>query len=370
MTRYYFDHNATTLVWPEVLEALVPALAEVYGNASSVHQTGQTARGRLDAARRRVAEALGATAEEIVFTSGGTEADNLAVLGAGGHVITTAIEHPAVLAAAARLSEVTIVPVGANGVVDPDAIRRALRPGTALISVMHANNELGTVQPVEEIARLGVPVHSDGVQGLGKLPVDVRALGVDSYAVSGHKIGAPKGIGALYVRKGAGFEARQFGGPQERGRRAGTENVPGAVAFGRAAEWVLAHGAEEARRVAGLRDRLERAVLARIPDAHVNAGSAARVPNTTNVRFDGIDSDALLIALDLRGFAVSSGAACSSGAPEPSHVLLAIGLTREQARSSIRFSLGRTNDAAQVDALVDALAESVAHLRKLSPAYV
>jgi cysteine desulfurase len=235
---------------------------------------------------------------------------------------------------------------------------------------MHANNELGTVQPVEEIARLGVPVHSDGVQGLGKLAVDVRALGVDYYAVSGHKIGAPKGIGALYVRKGAPLRPRQLGGSQERGRRAGTENVAGAVAFRRAAEWVRTSGAEEARRLAQLRERLERAVLARIPDAHVNAAGSPRVANTTNIRFDGIDSDALLIALDLRGFAVSSGAACSSGAPEPSHVLLAIGLSREQARSSIRFSLGRSNDAAQVDALVEALAESVAHLRKLSPAYV
>ena len=208
------------------------------------------------------------------------------------------------------------------------------------------------------------------MQALGKLPVNVQQLGVDLYTVSGHKIGAPKGIGALYVRKGAKLNARQFGGRHERERRAGTENVPGAIAFARAAQWVAEHGPAEAARLAQLRDRLEQSVLARIPDAHINAAGSPRVPNTTNLRFDGIDSDALLIALDLRGFAVSSGAACSSGAPEPSHVLLAIGLTREQARSSIRISLGRSNDAAQVDALVDALSESVAHLRKLSPAYV
>jgi cysteine desulfurase len=314
-----------------------------------------------------VADALGASPDEIVFTSGGTEADNLAVLGAtlGGHFITTTIEHPAVLQAAGKLTGWSCAPVGSSGVVDPDDIRKLLRPDTTLISVMHANNELGTIQPIAEIAKFGVPVHSDGVQALGKIGVDVRELGVALYAVSAHKIGAPKGVGALYVRKGTKLQARQFGGRHERERRAGTENVAGIVAFARAVQLET-----DMARIAGLRDRLERAVLDRIPHAYVNGAGSARVPNTTNIRFDGIDSDALLIALDLRGFAVSSGAACSSGAPEPSHVLLAIGLTREQARSSIRFSLGRVNTAEQVDALVEALVASVTHLRKLSPSYV
>lgn len=364
MNRYYFDHNATTPVSAEALEAMLPVLTEVYGNASSIHQFGQAARQRLDDARRDIAVATGASPEEIVFTSGGTEADNLAIFGGSsyGHVVTTTIEHPAVLAAVSQLRSYTCVDVGASGIVDPDDIRKVLRPETKLISVMHANNELGTIQPIEEIARLGVPVHSDGVQALGKIPVNVRDLGVAMYSVSGHKVGAPKGIGALYVRKGTRLNARQFGGRHERERRAGTENVPGAVAFGCAVQ--------SSYDLEPLRNRLEHAILERISGAHVNGAGSPRVPNTTNIRFDGIDSDALLIALDLRGFAVSSGAACSSGAPEPSHVLLAIGLTREQARSSIRFSLGRTNTVEQVDALVDALVESVAHLRKLSPAYV
>jgi cysteine desulfurase len=375
--RYYFDHNATTPVSPEVLEAMLPVMTEVYGNASSIHHFGQTARHRLDAAREQVAELLHAEPQEIVFTSGGTEADNLAIFGltsdTAGHVVTTAFEHPAVLAAAARLDH-TLVPVDGCGMVDPDAIRRALRSGTTVISVMHANNEVGTIQPISEIARIaaeaGVALHSDGVQAVGKIPVNVAGLGVAMYAISGHKIGAPKGVGALFVRKGTALKPMMYGGRHERERRAGTENVAGAVALGKAAEWIGEHGDAENRRQAALRDRLERNILDRIPDTRVNGAGASRVPNTTNVRFDGIDSDALLIALDLKGFAVSSGAACSSGAPEPSHVLLAMGLTRLEARSSIRFSLGRSNTIEQVDALVEALVDSVAHLRKLAPAYV
>jgi len=382
--RFYFDHNATTPVSPEVLETAVECLGQVYGNASSIHHFGQAAKQRLEMARRQTAALIGCQPREIVFVSGGTEADNLALFGTvrragrARHVVTTAIEHPAVLNACAQLERegvaVTYVPVGAGGIVDPDDIRRALRADTVLVSVMHANNELGTVQPVAEIAAIareaGVYVHVDGVQALGKIPVDVNALGADLYSVSGHKIYAPKGIGALYVRRGTRLRAIAFGGHHERERRPGTENVPGAAAFGCAAELAGGRLETDARRIGELRDRLESAILERIPHAGVNGDCAARTPNTTNIYFDGLEGEALVIALDLRGFAVSSGAACSSGAVEPSHVLTSIGLGTERARASIRFSLGRANTAEQVDALVEAVAASVAHLRKLSPVMV
>jgi cysteine desulfurase len=371
--RFYFDHNATTPVSPEVFQAMAPVMTEVFGNASSIHDFGQQARRALDDARRKVAAMIGAKAEEIVFTSGGTEADNMALFGVRGHMITTAAEHPAVLHAAAQLPDATIVPVDGRGVVDPDDVRKAIRGDTALISVMHVNNELGVIQPVGEIAKIahdaGVLFHSDGVQGPGKLPVNVKALGVDLYSISAHKIYGPKGVGALYVRKGAEIRPLLYGGPHERKARAGTENVAGAVGFGRAAEWVMELGVAEAARLSGLRDRLEQGILERVSSTHVNGAGAARVANTSNVRFDGIDSEPLLIALDLKGFAVSSGSACSSGATEPSHVLAAIGLTREQSRSSVRFSLGRSNTEDQIDALIDAVVQVVAHLRRLAPAY-
>ena len=265
--RYYFDHNATTPVSPEALEAMLPCLVESYGNASSIHRDGQVARQKLETARRQVAAFLRCSPKEVVFTSGGTESDNLAVLGVGeGHAITTAIEHPAVLSACDRL-HTTVVPVGADGVVSPDDIRRAIRAETVLISVMHANNELGTLQPIEEIARIardaGVLLHSDGVQAAGKIAVDVKALGVDLYTISGHKLNAPKGVGVLYVREGVSVQARLFGGRHERERRAGTENVPGAVALGRAVESSRPDYSE-------LRDRLERGILERVPHARVN----------------------------------------------------------------------------------------------------
>ena len=259
MERFYFDHNATTPVSPEVLEAMLPVMTEVYGNASSIHYFGQTARKLLDESRRQLAEMLGADPQEIVFTSGGTEADNLAISGIGGHVVTTTFEHPAVLASVARIDH-TLVPVDSRGMVDPDAVRKALRPDTRLISVMHANNEVGTVQPVAELGRIaadaGIAFHSDGVQAAGKIPVNVRELGVSLYSVSGHKIGAPKGVGALYVRKGTVLRPMMFGGRHERDRRAGTENVAGAVALARAAQWTMEHGDAENRRVGNLRDRL------------------------------------------------------------------------------------------------------------------
>ena len=350
-------------------------MTEVFGNPSSIHHYGQAARAKLDHARRQIATMLRCSDGEIIFTSGGTESDNLAILGVAerGHVITTTIEHPAVLASADQLS-VTQVPVDRTGIVDPDAIRKAVRPDTKLISVMHVNNELGTIQPVEEIGRIakeaGVAFHSDGVQAAGKVNIDVRAIQADIYAISGHKIYAPKGTGALYIRKGLNLRPQLHGGSHENRLRAGTQNVAGAVALGAAAQWITEHAAVEWPVLSGLRDRLERGILARVADTHVNAKGSLRGPNVTNIRFDGIDSEALLIALDLRGFAVSAGSACSSGKQDPSPVLLAIGLTREQAKSSIRFSLGRSNDAEQVDALIEAVRESVAHLRKMAPAYV
>jgi len=382
--RCYFDHNATTPVSPAVLEAFLPAVQEVYGNASSIHYQGQIAKQRLEMARRQLAGAAGCDPKEVIFTSGGTESNNLAILGLvrnsgrrNPHVITTRIEHPSVLNTCAQLeregASVTFTPVGSDGVVDPVEIQRALKPETVLISVMHANNETGAVQPVARIAAMaadaGVAFHVDGVQAFGKLPVRFSALGATSYSLSGHKIGVPKGIGALLVKKGSLVGPLQFGGRQEHGLRAGTENVPGAVALGRAAVAVEEALEEESERIHNLRDLLEQGILARVPWAHVNAASAQRLPNTSNICFEGIEGEAMVISLDLKGFAVSSGSACSSGAVEPSHVLLAMGLGPENARSSVRFSLGRSNALDQVDALIDAVAQSAAHLRRLSPSY-
>ncbi len=342
------------------------------------------ARQRLEKARRQTASLLGCDPKELVFLSGGTEADNLAIFGtvrshpaARKHVITTVIEHPAVLSSCRELEregvQVSYVRVGPDGLVDPEDVRRELRPETVLISVMHANNELGTIQPLEQIASLarkaGVLLHADGVQAAGKIPVDVQALGVDLYSISGHKLYAPKGIGALYVKSDTKLRPIQFGGRHERERRPGTENVPGAISLGTAAEAAAIDLATESARVAALRDRLEHGILARVPDTGVSGSATSKTPNTTNVYFDGLEGEALVISLDLKGFAVSSGAACSSGAVEPSHVLLAIGLSRDRARASIRFSLGRSNTVEQVDALIVAVAESAAQLRKLSPTY-
>ena len=377
MQHFYFDHNATSPVAPEVLRDLTDSMAEVYGNASSIHHFGQAAKRRLEAARRAVATRLGCTDREIVFTSGGTEADNLAVFGVARkatrspkHVITSFIEHPAVRNACTQVEregvEVTWLPAGSDGMVRLEDVRRALRPGTLLISIMHANNETGVLQPVAEIANLarkaGAIFHCDGVQVGGRLPVNVRELGVDLYSISGHKFGGPKGVGALYVRKGVDLAALFHGGHHERDRRAGTENVTGAGALGKAAsldfDW---------QSLADLRDRLENGILTRVPATAVN-GQGDRVANTSNIRFEGIEGEAMVIALDLRGYAVSSGSACSSGAVEPSHVLLAMGLTPDEARSSVRFSLGPENTVEEVDGLIEAVVGSAAHLRRISPA--
>ncbi|MCL6565668.1 MAG: cysteine desulfurase NifS [Acidobacteriia bacterium] len=384
MRRIYFDHNATTPVDPAVREAMLPYLSEVFGNASSIHSFGQQARAAVERARQSVAALLGARPAEIVFTSGGTEADNLAIFGivhaAGGarkHVITTQIEHHAVLNACQALQEqgvaVTFLPVSSDGLVDPDDVRRALRPETVLITVMHANNELGTVQPIAEIARIaaeaGIPFHTDAVQSAGKLPVDVESLGVDLLSLSAHKLYGPKGVGALYIRRGVHLRPLLYGGHHERDRRPGTENVPGIVGLGQAAALARQRLSEEAVRLAALRDRLERGLLERIPHLRVNGARAPRTPNTTNITFSFIEGEALVIALDLKGVACSTGAACSSGAVEPSHVLTAIGLPPEEARASLRFSLGHANTEADVDYALNVIPDVVEHLRQLSPQY-
>jgi len=390
--RVYLDYNATTPMAPEVLDAMMPYFSERFANASSIHSEGQGARYAVEGARESVAGLIGAKAGEIVFTSGGTEADNLAIFGtvaaAGAtnadgkrHVITSAIEHHAVLNACQKLErdgvEVTYVGVGADGVVDPEEVRRALRPSTILISIMHANNELGTIQPIAaigEIAReAGVAFHTDAVQAAGKLPLDVARLGVDLLSLSAHKIYGPKGMGALYVKAGTRLEPMFYGGHHERDKRPGTENVAGIVGLGRAAESARALLSENAAgcnaRIAALRDRFESTILEMVPQSRVNGDRSRRVANTTNMTFAGAEGESLVIALDLRGVACSSGSACSSGAVEPSHVLTAIGLTPEEGRSSVRFSLGRTTVDAEIDFAVNAVREAVGHLREISPTY-
>lgn len=384
LRRVYFDYNATTPIAPSVLEAMTPFLTQEYGNASSIHSVGQRARAAVERARAQVAALIGARDKEIIFTSGGTEADNMAIRGVVGaserpqkHVVTSTIEHHAVLNTCQALEaegvRVTYVPVSPAGLVDPEAVRRALTPETVLITIMHANNELGSVQPIREIAALArekkIPFHSDAVQSAGKLPLNVAELGVDLLSLSAHKLYGPKGVGALYVRRGTLLKPLLFGGHHERDLRAGTENVAGIVGFGAAAELACEHLAEEEARLAALRDDLERRLLARVPHAGVNGDPARRTPNTTNIYFDFVEGEALVIALDLKGVACSTGAACSSGAVEPSHVLTAIGLPPERARASLRFSLGRATTAEEIDYVVEVLPGVVEHLRELSPLY-
>jgi cysteine desulfurase len=381
MPRIYLDNNATTPVLPEVFEAMRPYFREHFGNASSIHHHGQETRAAVERARDSVAALLGCRESEVVFTSGGTEGDNLAIAGLtgpGDHIVTSGIEHHAVLHACKHLEEagckVTYVPVDGRGVVDPGDVRRALRPNTRLISIMMANNETGVLQPVAEIGKIAdeadVYFHTDAVQAAGKMPIDVKGIGCDLLSISGHKMHAPQGVGALYVRKGTRLQPLFYGGRHERSRRGGTENVPGIVALGNAAELAM-HGFERGddRKTSAMRDRLQRGILAQVEDAGVNGNGAARVPNTTSIYFDHIDGEAMVISLDLKGLAVSTGAACSSGAIEPSHVLMAMGLEADRARSSIRFSLGKQNTEADIDIALALVPETVARLRELSPAY-
>ena len=381
MQRVYLDNNATSPLLPEVLEAMRPYYAERFGNASSIHQQGQHARAAVESARESVAALLNCRPAEIVFTSGGTEADNLAIFGiaaAGDHVITSTIEHHAVLNACHQLErtgvEVTFVPVDGLGRVDPADVKRALRANTKLISIMMANNETGVAQPVAEIGRIAaeadVYFHTDAVQAAGKLPVDVAEIGCDLLSISGHKMHAPQGIGALYVRKGTLIKPMLFGGSHERQRRAGTENVPAIVGFGKAAEIaVAAFENGEVARLEKLRNRLQQAVLSEVDECEINGGDAPRVPTTTNIRFGHIEGEALVIALDLKGLSVSTGAACSSGTIEPSHVLTAMGLSPAQARGSLRFSLGKQNTQQDIEFAISMVPETVARLRELSPLY-
>jgi cysteine desulfurase len=380
--RIYLDHNATAPMEPAAADALMRAINEVIGNASSVHYFGQLAKAGLDDARAAVAALIGADPAEVVFTSGGTESDNLALRGAAEevpatgrrHVIVSAIEHEAVLNTVKAMARhgwrVTVLPVGASGVVASDALRDAIDDQTAIVSVMHANNELGTIQPVDELAAIshdhGALFHTDAVQSAGKLPLNARASGVDMLSLSSHKFGGPKGVGALWIRRGLSLRAVMTGGRQERGRRAGTENVPAIMAMGVAAAIARDRLPASSERIAVLRDRLEASILAGVPGSVVNGASRPRTPNTTNISFDRVEGEALVMALDMEGIAVSTGSACSSGTLEPSHVLRAIGLPPSRVQSAIRFSLGPQTTDAEIDRVCTTVSSVVARLRGIS----
>jgi cysteine desulfurase len=397
MNRVYLDYNATTPVDPAVLDAMLPYFTANFANASSIHTPGQRARNAVETAREQVAGLIGANPKEVVFTSGGTESDNHAIFGIlnpalsqsfaagrhagpaspapGPHIITTAIEHEAVLNACQqaekRGAHITYLPVDKNGQINPQYLKSSIRPETILIAVMHANNELGTIQPLEEIGKIAkeadIYFHTDAVQSIGKIPVDVTALAVDLLSLSGHKIYAPKGIGALYIKGGTHLQQLLYGGHHQRGARPGTENVAGIVGLGAAAAIAKKTQAEEAKRISKLRDHLEQEIVKVVPDAKINGANTARLPNTSNITFPGLEGEALLISLDLKGLAISTGAACSSGAVEPSHVLTAIGLSAEDARASLRFSLGRPTTREEVNQALTIVPAAVQQLRQLSP---
>ncbi|NMB84721.1 MAG: cysteine desulfurase NifS [Methanothrix sp.] len=381
MKRIYMDHAATTPVAPEVLEAMIPYFTEFYGNASSLHSFGQEAREAVEGARAKVAMLINAEPSEIYFTSGGTESDNLALKGIasrnrkkGKHIITTNIEHPAVLEVCKALAkqgfEATYLPVTREGLVEPDAVSAAIRKDTVLISIMHANNEIGTIQPLKEIGEIAkekdIYFHSDGVQTVGKIPVDVKALGIDALSVSGHKLYGPKGIGVLFVRKGVKIESIQHGGGHEGGLRSGTENVPGIVGLGRAADLVKDTMTEESKRLKALRDHLKDFVLGSIEDSWLNGHPDRRLPSNLNFGFRYIEGESLILYLDSKGIAASTGSACSSKKLTASHVLTAIGLKPEESHGSLRITLGKSNTREDIDFAGQAIEESVSRLRKMS----
>jgi cysteine desulfurase len=380
--RVYFDHSATTAVLPEVAEAMRPYFVDMYGNASSLHSFGREARAAIDRARASVASVLNCDPSEIVFTSSGTEADNLAVTGIAtykgrskGHMITTTVEHHAVLEPCEHLKrrgfDLTLVPVSEDGIVDPGDVERAVRDDTVLISVMMANNEIGTIQPYKEIGKIasshGVPFHTDAVQAIGKLPIDVKADNIDLLSLSGHKFHGPKGVGALYVKKGTEIEPIIHGGGQERGLRSSTENVPGIVGLGAAARIAMRDRESSCDRMRKLRDRLVKSIPELVPRSYLNGHPTKRLVNNVHFRFDFIEGEGLILQLDLKGIAASTGSACSTGSPDPSPVLLALGLSHEQAHGSLRLTLGRGNTEEEVDYLLEVLPGIVSRLREISP---
>ncbi len=384
MRRVYLDHAATTPTDPRVLETMQPYFTETFGNPSSIYLEGREARKAVDLARTQVAESLGAGPDEIILLSGGTEADNLALTGVvrapgakGKHIITSAVEHHAVLETCHQLEkegyEVTIVPVDSCGLVDPEEVRKALRPDTILISVMHANNEIGTIQPIREISNIakeaGVLVHTDAVQTVGALPVDVNELGVDLLSISSHKLYGPKGVGCLFARKGVRLRPLMQGGAQERKRRAGTENVPGIVGFGKAMELVGAEREERSNRITGLRNDLIRGLLDAIPEVSLNGHPELRLPNNVNIAVKYVEGESICLNLDFAGIAASSGSACSSDSLEPSHVLLAIGISPENAHGSLRFSLGKSTTSEDIAYVIEQLPPIIEKLRAMSPLY-
>jgi cysteine desulfurase len=384
MARVYLDYAATTPTHPQVLNAMLPYFADSFGNPSSIYSEGREAKSAVEQARTKVAELIGARSEEIVFTSGGTEADNFALEGVayanenkGNHIITSSIEHHAVLETAKYLHKrgfkITYLPVDKHGLVNPDDVKKAITDKTILISAMHANNEVGTIEPVEEIGEIarqaGVYFHTDAVQTVGHIPVNVDRLKADLLSISGHKLYGPKGVGALYIRKGTKLAPLIHGGGQENRRRAGTHNVPGIVGLGKAAELAGQEADKEAERLAHLRDKLIEGLLQKIEDVHLNGHPRRRLPNNVNVSIDFVEGESMLLSLDLDGISASTGSACSSASLEPSHVLLALGLSPEQAHGSLRFTLGRENTETDIERVLQVLPGIVARLRAMSPLY-